>query len=223
MLQNSRNLRGIDPGLRVKSDPDLISGLLDLGDISPVRLCLQERHTHKIHDGLRRFSVTVQKLADHLIRLLMRLDPCDSLIDIQLLSLLRDVALRDKGIHGQIYRRLEVRLFSSALCLTDSLIEHFAVQIVADRLHMAGLLRSQKISGAADLQIPHGDLHTASELRELTDRVKPLLRILLEHLVPAIHQKSIGVAVRPSDPPAKLIQLRKSQPVRVADDQCVDI
>ena len=188
-----------------------------------MRLCLQERHAHKIHDGLRRFSVTVQKLADHLIRLLMRLDPCDSLIDIQLLSLLRDVALRDKGIHRQIYRRLEVRFFFSSLRLTDSLIEHFAVQIVADRLHMAGLLSSQKISGTADLQIPHGDLHAASELRELTDRVKPLLRILPEHLVPAIHQKRIGVSIRPSDPSAKLIQLRKSQPVRVADDQCVDI
>ena len=42
---------------------------------------------------------------------------------------------------------------------------------------MAGLLRPQQIAGAADLQVPHGDLEASSELGHLLDDLEPLLGV----------------------------------------------
>ena len=88
---------------------------------------------------------------------------------------------------------------------------------------MAVLGPSEHASGAADLQIAHGDAVAAPELREFPDRGEPLFRILLQHPVLLIHQKRIGRARGTSHAAAELIQLGQSEPVRVVDDDRVDI
>ena len=42
---------------------------------------------------------------------------------------------------------------------------------------MAMLLRPQNVSRSADLQIPHGDLNSGTQLRKLPDRLEPLFRL----------------------------------------------
>ena len=51
----------------------------------------------------------------------------------------------------------------------DCFIEHLAVQVVAHSLHVTALRLSQQVSGSPDFQISHGDLKTASQLREFPD------------------------------------------------------
>jgi len=51
----------------------------------------------------------------------------------------------------------------------DCLIEHLAVQIIADRLHMAMLALAQQIAGAPDFQILHRNLEPAAQIRKLAD------------------------------------------------------
>ena len=61
---------------------------------------------------------------------------------------------------------------------------------------MTGLLRTQQVAGTPDLQIPHGDLKPAAQLRKFTDGGQTLLRHFLQHFVSAVHQKGIGSTIR---------------------------
>ena len=88
---------------------------------------------------------------------------------------------------------------------------------------MARLLRAQKIARAADLQIAHRDLEARAELRVLADGVEPLFRDLRQYLAPAERQIRIRVTAGAAHAAADLVQLRKTQPVRVLDDERVDV
>ena len=66
----------------------------------------------------------------------------------------------------------------NTFCLFHRLTKHFTVKVIAHCVHMSMLLCSQQISCTAELQITHGDLEAASQICELPDRRKPLLRHL---------------------------------------------
>ena len=87
---------------------------------------------------------------------------------------------------------------------------------------MTVLFRAQKISGAAQLQIAHRNLDTASQLRKFTDRLQTFFR-LLKQLVAPVHEKRIRSPPGTSDATADLVELRQPQPVGVVDDDRVRI
>ena len=88
---------------------------------------------------------------------------------------------------------------------------------------MSALRLAKHVTGAPDLQIPHRDAEPGSQLGVLPDSREPFFRCLLEQSVPPVHQKRIGRPVRPADSSAELVELRKTHPVCVADDDRVDI
>ena len=85
------------------------------------------------------------------------------------------------------------------------------------------LFRAQKISGAAQLQIAHRNLDTASQLRKFTDRLQTFFRLLTQQLVAPVHEKRIRSPPGTSDATADLVELRQPQPVGVVDDDRVRI
>ena len=88
---------------------------------------------------------------------------------------------------------------------------------------MAVLLRAQKVSGAADLQVPHGYLEAAAQFRKLTDSMKALLCHFLEHFVPLVHKECIGSPVGTAHTSSELVELGQAHLVRVVDDHGVGV
>ena len=69
-------------------------------------------------------------------------------------------------------------VFLALLLHGNRLAEQLDVHVVAYRFHMPVLLRAQQITGAPNLQVPHGDLEAGTELGEFADRGKPAFRDL---------------------------------------------
>ena len=88
---------------------------------------------------------------------------------------------------------------------------------------MTALFGSQQISGSPDLQVPHGNLKSAAQIRILPDGSQSFFRHLFEHFVSAVHKKRIRRTIGSADPPAQLIQLGKPHIIRVMNDHCIDI
>jgi len=88
---------------------------------------------------------------------------------------------------------------------------------------MAVLLCPQNIACAPDLQIPHGNLDSASKLRKFPDCLKALFRLLPEELISPIHQKGVSGPVRAPHASPDLVKLRQAQPIRVVNDNRVGI
>ena len=72
---------------------------------------------------------------------------------------------------------------------------------------MAGLLRTQQVTGAPDLQIPHGDFEAGAELGKFPDGVEPLFRHLGELFIPLKGEIRVSVAVGPAHTAPELVQL----------------
>ena len=163
--------------------------------------------SQKILYIFRRFPEAVGQLLRHVLILFLIFNRRNSLIGVKLQSLVADVAVRNIGTDIQINRCLEHFCRCDALRLFNRLCEHFTIEIVSNRFHMARLLRAQQISGATDLKVTHCNFKTTSHLRKFTNRMETLLRHFLQHLVSAVHQKRIRRPVRPSDAAAELIEL----------------
>ena len=83
-------------------------------------------------------------------------------------------------------------------------MKHLAVQIISNRLHVTALFGSQQISGSPDLQVPHGNLKSAAQIRILPDGSQSFFRHLFEHFVSAVHKKRIRRTIGSADPPCGL-------------------
>ena len=88
---------------------------------------------------------------------------------------------------------------------------------------MSMLSLSQQIARTSDLQIPHGYLETASQLRKFTDRRQPFFRHFLQHLIPPVHQECIGGPVGTSHSSPELIELGQSHIVCIMNDHGIYI
>ncbi len=169
-------------------------------------------------------SKAVRQLILHVHVILIILYSRDPLIGIQLLSLVGNIAIGNECIDGTFHLGIEAVLFGQlALLLPHRHVQKLAVELVTHRLHVAVLLRTQHISGAPDLQIPHGDADAGAELGEFPDGLQPLLRFLGEELAPPIHKEGIGSPVGTAYPSSELIELRKSHAVRTVDNQRIGI
>ena len=188
--------------------PDKIALLGHLGKITAVSNGLEICDGEKVLYGSRWFPEAVHQLLQHIVPLLLGLDTGDPLVNIQLLHLVFDIALGDKSVHIQVNGRFKFfLLLPLALLFFYRLIEHLTVEIIADRLHVAVLLRSQQVSGSPDLQIPHRDLEAAAKIRKFPDRMKTLLRHFFQHFISLIHEEGVGGTVGTAHPAPELIEL----------------
>ena len=88
---------------------------------------------------------------------------------------------------------------------------------------MSVLDPAQDAPRSPDLQIPHGDTVSASQVSELADGSKPFYSLFFEDLSSFVHQKSIGGAACPAHASPQLVQLGEAHLFRVADDDRVYI
>ena len=105
----------------------------------------------------------------------------------------------------------------------DRFIQKLQIEIVADGFHLAMLLRAEEISGAAQLEIAHGDLEAGTEFGKFADRGKALLGDFGEDFIACKREVGVGAARRTPDAAAQLVKLGKSHPVGVVDDQRIHV
>ena len=92
-----------------------------------------------------------------------------------------------------------------------------------DLVDKAALLAAQEISRAPDIQIAHGQVEPAPEVREFFDGLQPLSRFARESVDGRNEQVAEGFPVRTPDAPAKLVQLGEAEPVRPIDDDRIGV
>ncbi len=88
---------------------------------------------------------------------------------------------------------------------------------------MSMLFAAKQISGTANLQIAHGNFKSGTEFREFPNSRKPFLRDFRKDFIGHKCEISIGASAAASYPPSNLMQLRKSEPVCIVDNQCIGI
>ena len=88
---------------------------------------------------------------------------------------------------------------------------------------MSMLARSQKISGATDFQIPHGNFEAASQIRKFLNCSKTLLCHFLQHLILLIHEERIRSTIASSHSSPELVKLGQSHIIRIVDNNGIDI
>src|SRR6185436_6461631 len=94
--------------------------------------------------------------------------------------------------------RSEIHRSFLALQMRHLPAQEAAVKIETDGIHIAVLLGSQNIAGAANLHILQGDMHSASEGGKFLQDFQALLGRLPQGLVPGEKEISESLAVRPS-------------------------
>ena len=88
---------------------------------------------------------------------------------------------------------------------------------------MTGLLATEQVAGAADLQVLHGHVHAGAQLGVLRDGGQPLVRLLGQRLLPRVEEVGIGPLAAPADPAADLVQLGEAEQVGPLDDERVGV
>ena len=86
---------------------------------------------------------------------------------------------------------------------------------------MPMLLCSQQIARPADFQIPHGNFKAAAQIGKFPNCLQALFRHLFQHLIPAVHEESIGRPAGTPHSPPQLIKLGKPHIVRIMDNHGV--
>ena len=84
---------------------------------------------------------------------------------------------------------------------------------------MARLLLAQNVARSANLQIPHRDLKSGSELRILLDGVQPLPGVIFQGSVLGNQQVAVGLVMTAAHPTSQLMQLRQSEAIGSLHDE----
>ena len=88
---------------------------------------------------------------------------------------------------------------------------------------MTGLLGTQQIAGTPNLQVPHGDLKAGTEFCKIPDGRQPFFRNFRQVFIRTVGEIGIGVAGRASYTAAELMQLGKTKPVCIFNNEGVGI
>src|SRR3546814_7042929 len=106
--------------------------------------------------------------------------------------------------------------WSSDVCSSDL---HGLVKFEPDVLDMPGLLVTDQIARAANVEVMAGKLKTRAKRVEIGKHLQPLLRRLRNQPVGGRGQISISAGLGPPHTPAKLVKLRQPKAVRPMNDK----
>ena len=110
-----------------------------------------------------------------------------------------------------------------ALFFSDSLGQKTQIHIISDCFHMSMLTGSENITGTADFQVTQCNSETGTEFGKLADCVQPLGCHLGQHLSALESKISIGSAAGTTNSSAQLVELGKTQPVSVFNNQRIAV
>ena len=88
---------------------------------------------------------------------------------------------------------------------------------------MTGLLSAKQIACTADLQVAHCDFKAGAEFGKIPDGRQALFGDFSQVLIGLIGEVGVGVTGRTAHTAPELVELRKSKPVCVFDDQGVSV
>ena len=162
-----------------KAKHQLPSLLGDVADACLRRRCPQQRHLQQRRHGLRRLSEPIQQFVQQLAGILRRAHGGNAAIQIHPLPGLGYISVRDIGRYGQVRCAFRANLRRLALLLQNRVAEQLQIHVVSNAHHIARLFRPQQVACAPYFQIPHGNLDTGAQLRELPDGLQALLRFFL--------------------------------------------
>ncbi len=148
----------------------------------------------------------------------------DAFVHLDLLVAVANIAIRNISIFRQHDFHFRNHFFLHAgAALFNRLFKHLRIQIKADRIDKAVLLRTEQIARPANRQIAHGDFKARAKFGEFLDRHQAFFCDIGQHFIALIHEISICYAARASDAAAQLIELRQAHAVGIIDDQCIDV
>ena len=132
------------------------------------------------------------------------------------------------GVDRQVEHRARLvqdrwALLSPGLALLDRLGQQAGVQIEPDGRHVPGLLATQDVPGAADLQVGQRDLEAGAKLGRVEDRLEALAGLVRETLPTAIQQVGVGPPGGPPHPAAELVELGQPERICPIDDDRVGV
>ena len=107
--------------------------------------------------------------------------------------------------------------------LLDGLGEHLAVQLEADRRHVARLLVAEQVAGAAQLEVAHRDAVARAELGVVGERREACARLRRELAAVRVQEVRVGGALAPADAAADLVELGEAEHVGALDDERVGL
>ena len=127
------------------------------------------------------------------------------------------------GADADLDVRLGPRGFGFVLELPHGLFQQLAIHLITHGRDMAGLLRAQNVSRAANFQIAHRDLEARAQVRIFLDRLESLRRDRRHGPIRRQKQIAIRPMLPPPDPAAKLVQLAQAKSIGVVDDDRVGV
>ena len=132
-----------------------------------------------------------------------------------------DVSFGDADLHPKVDLAPDL-LDLPALELLDRLLQQMDEVVVSDGFHRPVLLLSEQMAGAADFQVFHRQPESGSELAEFLDGFEALAGDRSQLGERRNEKIGEGLAGRPADPAAQLVELGQAEMIGPLDDQGVD-
>src|SRR5690606_32786071 len=181
-------------------------------------------------------SKTVQESGLKLLQGLPVLDLIELGIEVQAFGDIVDVTVREEqfkiGIQLQF---LHIDLFLLSLHflielpelifleLLNGLRQYFLVGLKADLIDKTTLFPAQKVPGAPDFKVFHGDVEPTAQLGELFQGLDALSGIGGHRLVGGGDEITEGLFIAPSHPAPHLVQVAQAKVVGVVDENGIGI
>ena len=134
------------------------------------------------------------------------------------------VVVGNIGIKQQFDHRIRRHFgLRSVFQRTDRLLQQPAVHFKPDADDVSVLLGTEQITGAADLQVAHGNLETCAQFGEFHDRPQTFFGNFTDHFLRPVGKIGMGKPVGATDASPHLIQLRQPEMVGVINDNRICI
>ena len=106
---------------------------------------------------------------------------------------------------------------------SDGLLQNFLIGFISQVLHESALLGTQQIACATDIQILHGQVKAAAQLRECFKSFQPAPRFWVEHAQGRCQQVAERLAVAAPHAPAHLVQVTQTKAMGIINDDGVGV
>src|SRR5262245_11512422 len=105
--------------------------------------------------------------------------------------------------------------------LTNSLLEQMGVELEPDRRDVSGLLLSQEVTRAPNLEIVRRQAESAAQIVQLLEHPQALLGVGSDEVLAGDHQIGVGTVMGTADARADLVELGEPEGIGSVDDDRV--